>query len=210
MTSLTFLKTLLAKIYTFILFFASIYHTGSKKAHKIALDRVEDHKGKKETRNWNVVSWFLNPFSFLGFFKNRILKVTNDAGGHISILGHLWLSTPQDGGFSGMIYNTVCRTSPEYLSLQVGALQKTIRKEISLEPISLNWNEIDTSCDHCRRFAPSLGETCFRSREPSSKIIFPPCGPHFGLQMRWGPGARFSKVPIINGPGKLFPRTLKI
>jgi len=24
------------------------------------------------------------------------------------------------------------------------------------------------------------------------------------------PGARFSKVPIINGPGKLFPFTLKI
>ena len=25
-----------------------------------------------------------------------------------------------------------------------------------------------------------------------------------------GPGARFSKVPIINGPGKLSPFTLKI
>ena len=25
-----------------------------------------------------------------------------------------------------------------------------------------------------------------------------------------GPGARFSKVPIINGPGKLLPFTLKI
>ena len=72
MTSFTFLKTsIVTKIYTFILFFALIYQTGSKKAHKIALDRVEDHKGKKETRNWNVVSWFLNPFSFLGSFKNR-------------------------------------------------------------------------------------------------------------------------------------------
>ena len=85
-----------------------------------------------------MVSWFLNPFSFLGSFKNRIflpknpyiLKITNDIDGHISILGHLWLSTPQDGGFSGMIYDTECRTSPEYLSLQVGALQKTIRKEL--------------------------------------------------------------------------------
>ena len=27
---------------------------------------------------------------------------------------------------------------------------------------------------------------------------------------KWGPGARFSKVPIINGPGKLSPFTLKI
>ena len=26
----------------------------------------------------------------------------------------------------------------------------------------------------------------------------------------WSPGARFSKVPIINGPGKLSPFTLKI
>ena len=26
----------------------------------------------------------------------------------------------------------------------------------------------------------------------------------------WGPEARFSKVPIINGPGKLSPSTLKI
>ena len=106
------------QIYTFILFFALIYHTGSKKAYKIALVRVEYHKGKKETCNWNVVRWFLNPFSFLDSFKNRIfppkipyiLKITNDADGDISILGHLWLSTPQDGGFSGMIYNTVCRT----------------------------------------------------------------------------------------------------
>lgn len=76
MTSFTFLKTSIAnKIYTFILFFALIYHTGSKKAHKIALDRVEDHKGKKETRNWNVVSWFLNLFSFLGSFKNCIFPL---------------------------------------------------------------------------------------------------------------------------------------
>ena len=81
---------------------------------------------------------------------------SNDADCHISILGHLWLSTPQDGGFSGMIYNTGWRTSPEYLLLQVDALQKTIRKEISLESISLNWNEGDTSCDHCRTFAASL------------------------------------------------------
>ena len=27
---------------------------------------------------------------------------------------------------------------------------------------------------------------------------------------RWSPGARFSKVPIINGPGKLSPFALKI
>ena len=32
---------------------------------------------------------------------------------------------------------------------------------------------------------------------------------HFWLG-RLGPGARFSKVPIINGPGKLSPFTLKI
>ena len=60
------------QIYTYIFFFAFVYHTGSKKAHKITLDRVEDHKGKKETCNWNVASWFLNPFSFLGYRKNRI------------------------------------------------------------------------------------------------------------------------------------------
>ena len=29
-------------------------------------------------------------------------------------------------------------------------------------------------------------------------------------QYNLGPGARFSKVPIINGPGKLSPFTLKI
>ena len=61
-----------------------------------------------------MVSWFLNPYSFLGSFKNRILppensyilKITNDADGHISILGHLWLSTPQDDSFLGVIYFT--------------------------------------------------------------------------------------------------------
>ena len=30
------------------------------------------------------------------------------------------------------------------------------------------------------------------------------------LSKRFGPGARFSKVPTINGPGKLSPFTLKI
>ena len=30
------------------------------------------------------------------------------------------------------------------------------------------------------------------------------------LSFAWESGARFSKVPIINGPGKLLPFTLKI
>ena len=32
----------------------------------------------------------------------------------------------------------------------------------------------------------------------------------FDRKLGIDPGARFSKVPIINGPGKLFPFTLKI
>ena len=34
--------------------------------------------------------------------------------------------------------------------------------------------------------------------------------PGLNLTTFWGTGARFSKVPIINGPGKLSPFTLKI
>jgi len=40
------------------------------------------------------------------------------------------------------------------------------------------------------------------------------CDPSFMIKVAvltfLGPGARFSKVPIINGPGKLSPFTLKI
>ena len=44
---------------------------------------------------------------------------------------------------------------------------------------------------------------------PTIPLILEALLPSRGFDI-YGPGARFSKVPIINGPGKLSPFTLKI
>ena len=46
--------------------------------------------------------------------------------------------------------------------------------------------------------------TMLGSKSVNTVFVFPI------VRLLWGPGARFSKVPIINGPGKLSPFTLKI
>ena len=62
----------------------------------------------------------------------------------------------------------------------------------------------------------TYGDLCFKFRRiprPLSKIkTWVYFTLHLTNQWVWSkyPGARFSKVPIINGPGKLSPFTLKI
>ena len=46
--------------------------------------------------------------------------------------------------------------------------------------------------------------------EGRSRVLFSRAIAHLAPHISYGTGARFSKVPTINGPGKLSPFTLKI
>ena len=56
-----------------------------------------------------------------------------------------------------------------------------------------------------------LPASCLFKQLSTKKVTCPaPVAPDDRTGRFWSPGARFSKIPIINGPGNLSPFTLKI